>query len=134
MVAGGGGGANTRCNALTSDKIEPYYGYGSGGAGGGLIGGSGTTEGQDKAGLESSYGYCYGTGGTQTSGGKTIGYINEIIVLDLITGNFGNATYEKGPIDPTNPILFGMQSGGGGGYYAGGYAFHGGGGRRFFIY
>ena len=82
MVAGGGGGANTR---------GEWYGYGSGGAGGGLVGGSGTTEGQTEGGIE--YPHSYGTGGTQTEGGHTRFFKNEIVICEDITAYFGNATY-----------------------------------------
>ena len=92
MVAGGGGGANTRC----SYGEGFYYGYGTGGAGGGLVGGSGTTEGQNDLGLE--YPHSYGTGGTQTEGGHTRIFQNETITWENITAYFGNATYEGNDI------------------------------------
>lgn len=113
LVAGGGGGANSRDgDSTTAPAYYTGYGHGAGGAGGGLTGGSGTTSNQDSAGL--AYGYSIGTGGTQINGGSTIQYLNGKYISTAVTGTFGAGT--------------GSQSGGGGGYYGGGYAVHGGGG------
>ncbi|WFR59583.1 glycine rich domain-containing protein [Anaerocolumna sp. AGMB13025] len=113
LVAGGGGGANSRDgDSTTAPAYYTGYGHGAGGAGGGLTGGSGTTSNQDSAGL--AYGYSIGTGGTQINGGSTIQYLNGKYISTAVTGTFGAGT--------------GSQSGGGGGYYGGGYSGHGGGG------
>jgi len=104
LIAGGGGGANTR---------DDGYGSGKGGAGGGLIGESGVTGNQDSTGL--SYGYYYGSGGTQTTGGTTQGLKNGVLTSTYVSGFFGMS----GP---------NAQSSGGGGYYGGGTSSHGGAG------
>lgn len=93
---------------------------------GGLVGGSGTTEGQNAGGLSYSGGYCIGTGGTQSSGGTMITYQNSAIIAQNITGSFG-----YGGVDLS---VMAAQSGGGGGYYGGAISSHGGAGRWFIIY
>lgn len=103
LVAGGGGGANTR---------DDGYGGGPGGNGGGLIGGDGSTGGQNSGGL--AYGYSYWTGGTQTSGGTNRRYQNGVLLSSGISGLFGTGSTG--------------QSGGGGGWYGGAGSGHGGAG------
>jgi len=116
LVAGGGGGANSRDGDNPSAAPEYYTGYGNGtgGDGGGLIGRDGTTGNQDTFGL--SYGYGFGTGGTQTTGGVGYRYVNGVLVDTYISGTFGTGG--------TNG-----QAGGGGGWYGGAYSSgHGAGG------
>lgn len=107
IVAGGGGGANNR---------SAGYGDGNGGSAGGYIGNSGKSINHTK-----NFGYGYGTGGTQASGGSA-NWIKESTEIDsssLINGIFGSAgiVVDKG-----------SQSGGGGGFYGGGGGSHGGAG------
>jgi len=121
LVAGGGGGANSRDGDYPLAAPEYYTGYGNGtgGDGGGLIGRDGTTGNQDTFGL--SYGYGIGTGGTQTTGGVCYKYINGVLVNTTLSGSFGTGGGEQG--------AGGGQSGGGGGWYGGGFSYnHGGAG------
>lgn len=117
MVAAGGGGANHR--NVDGSNYSSYYGDGNGGAGGALVGIDGET-----INYTSSYGtynqHCYGTGGSQISGG--IFYCldsNNINTFLINTGIFGKTNYD---------VINQIQSGAGSGYYAGGTGQHGGGG------
>lgn len=118
MVAAGGGGANNR-----NFEIDDYwYGAGNGGAGGSLIGINGespaSTHTNPETGL--TYGWNYGTGGTQTKGGSQI--TNDTQYSEILTdswksvGQFGYAQQYQN------------QTGGGSGYYGGGSTGHGGAG------
>ncbi len=98
---------------------------------GGLVGGSGTTEGQNEGGLSYSGGYRIGTGGTQTSGGTQIQYRNGAVIAQVIAGDFGFGANDNVPEDNVTNV---RQAGGGGGYYGGATSVHGGAGRRFIIY
>ena len=114
MVAAGGGGANNR-NRGDSNHM---YGAGNGGAGGELIGEDGISEKYQEENGIPTYGVRHiGTGGTQSSGGRSVRN-EETIENSVVTGLFGNA---DGKISNT-------QSGGGSGYYAGGLGAHGGAG------
>lgn len=120
LVAGGGGGANSRDGDYPSTQPSYYTGYGNGagGAGGGLVGGDGTTGNQDAFGL--NYGYGYGTGATQTSGGVNRRYVNGVLTSSVESGTFGIGGGSSGSNG---------QAGGGGGWYGGAYsAGHGGAG------
>ncbi|MDF2866362.1 MAG: glycine rich protein [Clostridia bacterium] len=120
LVAGGGGGANSRDGDYPSTEPSYYTGYGNGagGHGGGLVGGDGTTGNQDAFGL--NYGYGYGTGATQTSGGVNRRYVNGVLTQSVESGTFGIGGGTSGSNG---------QAGGGGGWYGGAYsAGHGGGG------
>lgn len=114
MVAAGGGGAGYRGEG---------YGDGLGGAGGGLTAYSGTTFNNTVA-----YGYAYGTGGEQTTGGLM--YWTDTGSGNRETGYY-SSTYSGSNLYYVGGTFF--QGGhaaanGGGGYYGGGAAFHGGGG------
>lgn len=114
IVAGGGGGANTRDGDVA---LAPYYytgyGNGAGGYGGGPTGGNGTTGNQDSVGF--AYGYYYGSGGTQSSGGSTHRFVNGVLQSSTVNGALGAGGGNN-------------QAGGGGGYYGGAGAAHGGAG------
>lgn len=109
MVAAGGGGANNRGIG---------FGAGNGGAGGALIGIDGESDEKAYTGTDGSiWGYSYGKGGNQVTGGDTIaseaGKMKEDwLFLKRKKGEFGIGGSE-------------CQSGGGAGYYGGGPSVHG---------
>ena len=106
MVAGGGGGAR-------SHSSTPKY-SGTGGVGGTLIGGTGSTG--------NTYCYAVGTGGGQGTPGSST------TCTDDGHAYANNALFGYGWYDYTNTLA--MQSGnttsmgGGGGYYGGGIGYH----------
>ena len=111
IVAGGGGGANNRGGG---------YGDGNGGAGGGYVGQTGSSVNHTNG-----YGYGFGTGGTQTAGGKSYwsgGGGTATGYYTTISGQAVGGTRGQGGYGLSG------QSGGGGGYYGGGGSGHGGAG------
>jgi len=115
MVAGGGGGANSR--NFVGGGAAPY-GDGNGGPGGTLAGGTGLSVNNSPNG----WGYGYGTGGSQITGGSYTTFAGTVGTAgSTVTGQFGMA--QPAPGTPVN-----VQSAGGSGYYGGGSAQHGGGG------
>ena len=104
MVAAGGGGAFSGSNVGTILT--------NGGFGGNLIGGDGMQNSQ------SENQYCYGQGGSQTSGGAitTKCTYSNSVKGGTITGKFGLGGYYETTITPS--------SGGGAGYYGGSKSGH----------
>ncbi|MCI5967131.1 MAG: glycine-rich protein [Tenericutes bacterium] len=110
IVAGGGGGAAQRGG---------QYGNGNGGSAGGYIGSNG-----ESVEHSNGYGYAYGSGGTQDSGGHIVWFSSTQLESDKVSntygyfgkggGYYGNSTY--------------AAAGGGGGFYGGGSSMHGGAG------
>ena len=115
MVAAGGGGANFRNVDVSYGE---WYGAGNGGAGGGLIGinGESPAETHTDPTTGKAYGWNYGTGGTQTSGGTQMHNDTTLEYGESYTGKFGSALQNQN------------QSGAGSGYYGGGSVGHGGAG------
>ena len=116
MVAAGGGGANYR--NTTSEKEGKLYGSGNGGAGGGIIGytGEASSYADVTGGFESYPSHCYGTGGTQVSGGSRRCFNPSGAQLNSgVTGGFGKSL----------TVTSISQSGGGGGWYTGGHSDNG---------
>ena len=116
MVAAGGGAANDR-NGPNNMYINSHiYGEGPGGAGGTLTGIDGTSVNNSMTG-KITWGYNYGTGGTQISGGLTKYSPNhtEVSLSEAKSGSFGKSQDNN-------------QTGGGGGYYGGGSSGHSGAG------
>ena len=111
IIVSGGGGAGDYYYTFKNDS---YYHYGIGGNAGGYIGNNGTSGGNNQ-----SYSY-YGTGGTQTSGGKC---------------NNSDCCNESGFFGHGSPSTMSYiknsykeVTGGGGGYYGGGVGRRAGGG------
>ena len=102
MVAGGGGGANFRGDGC---------GEGNGGSGGGIHGVDGTSVNH----TGNYWGWGYGTGGTQTNGGKLF-WNDGVNHEEGADGVFGSAGVVNSNI---------VQGGAGGGFYGGGSGAHG---------
>ena len=118
MVAAGGGGANNR----NSDYLYAgnYYGAGNGGSGGALIGiaGESLDESHTNPDTHKSWGWAYGSGGTQNGAGDAV-IFGENMAKDDSYLHRTLSSFGYGGM---------FQSGGGGGYYGGGSSAHGGGG------
>ena len=106
IVSGGGGGAANRGFG---------YGDGNGGAGGGIIGNNG-----ESVNHTNGYGYAYGTGGSQTTGGRMIWIKGTADNTQECRGSFGSGYGSLSSVK--------VAAGGGGGFYGGGASGHGGAG------
>ena len=111
LVAGGGGGSALTSNINNQDSFQ----FGSGGYGGGLTGGSPTSQGWNNT----NYYLYTATGGGQTSGGGIVSNSGSSILANV--GNFGQACGTNGY--PDSPYVVTETSysyvGGGGGWYGG---------------